>query len=230
MLIISAGLLSQAFIRLSNIDLGFNQANVLTMKISLPRGTAGARQTAYFTSVLDRLQSVASVMTVGAASDLPLAGNSLNVPIAIGGVVRVESDPDVRAAFRVITPGYLEAIGASVRGRAFDAHDGPASGPVAIVNDTLAQQHWPDASPIGKRLRTSDDKEWRTVIGVVRDVHHGGLTVAEGPTVYVPHAQKAEAWMTWMSLAIRTSDDPLRHAAAIRAACEVDRINRSRPC
>ena len=73
-------------------------------------------------------------------------------------------------------------------------------------------------------MRTSEDKEWRTVIGVVRDVHHGGLTVGEGPTVYVPHAQKAEAWMTWMSLAIRTSDDPLRNAAAIRAAvAEVDR-------
>ena len=129
LLIVSAGLLSQAFIRLSNIDLGFNPNNVLTMKISLPRGTASDRQTAYFTSVLERLKSVPAVTTAGAASDLPLAGNSLNVPIAIDGVVRVESDPEVRAAFRVITPGYLEAIGASIRGRAFDAHDGPTSGP-----------------------------------------------------------------------------------------------------
>ena len=61
-------------------------------------------------------------------------------------------------------------------------------------------------------------EQWRTVIGVVRDVHHGGLTVSEGPTIYIPHAQKSEAWMTWMSLAVHTKDDPLRKAAtAIRA-------------
>jgi putative ABC transport system permease protein len=223
-LIVSAALLSQAFVRLANMDLGFVPNNVLTMRISLPRGTPGDRQTAYFASVLERLRHLPAVTTAGAVSDLPLAGNSLNVPVAIDGLVRVESDPEVRAAFRVITPGYLEAITAKVRGRHFDAHDGPASGPVAIVNDALAQQYWQDANPIGKRIRTSQDSEWRTVVGVVRDVHHGGLTVGEGPTVYIPHAQKAEAWMTWMSLAIRTSDEPLRNAATIRAAvAEVDR-------
>lgn len=83
LLIVSAGLLSQAFIRLLNVDLGFVPNNVLTMTISLPRGTASARQTAYFASVLERLRSVPAVTTAGAASDLPLAGNSLNVPIAI---------------------------------------------------------------------------------------------------------------------------------------------------
>lgn len=218
LLIVSAGLLSQAFVRLSNIDLGFVPGNVLTLKISLPRGTPSERQTAYFSDVLERLRSVTAVTAVGAASDLPLAGNSLNVPIAIDGVVRDRSDPEVRAAFRVITPGYLEAIGAAVRGRAFEPPDGPAAEPVAIVNDALARQHWPDVNPIGQRLRTNEDQQWRTVVGVVRDVHHGGLTESEGPTIYVPHAQKAEEWMTWMSVAVRTAGDPLRHATAIRAA------------
>ena len=204
--------------RLSNIDLGFVPGNVLTLKISLPRGTPSERQTAYFSDVLERLRSVTAVTAVGAASDLPLAGNSLNVPIAIDGVVRDRSDPEVRAAFRVITPGYLEAIGAAVRGRAFEPPDGPAAEPVAIVNDALARQHWPDVNPIGQRLRTNEDQQWRTVVGVVRDVHHGGLTESEGPTIYVPHAQKAEEWMTWMSVAVRTAGDPLRHATAIRAA------------
>jgi len=224
LLIVSAGLLTQAFMRLATIDLGFVPNHVLTMKISLPRGTSRDRQTAYFTNVLEGLRHLPAVTSAGAASDLPLAGNSLNVPIAIEGVVQLDSDREARAAFRVITPGYLEAITAAVGGRAFDAHDGPASRPVAIVNEALAQQYWRDANPIGKRIRTSEDTEWRTVVGVVRDVHHGGLTVGEGPTVYIPHAQKAEAWMTWMSLAIRTSDDPLSNAAAIRAAvADVDR-------
>ena len=74
------------------------------------------------------------------------------------------------------------------------------------------------------RIRTSEDKTWRTIVGVVRNVHHDGLAVDEGPALYLPHAQKAEAWMTWMSLAIRTLDDPLTQAGAVRAAiAAVDR-------
>jgi hypothetical protein len=90
--------------------------------------------------------------------------------------------------------------------------------PVVMVNDAFARRHWPDRDPIGLRLRTSEDSDWRTVIGVVRNIQHGDLTTGDEPTIFVPHAQKSEAFVSWMWIAVRTANDPLALAPAVRAA------------
>jgi len=227
LLVVTAGLLAQAFIRLSTVDLGFAPANVLTLRISLPRSMPLDGQRAYFAGVLDRIRSVPGVTGAGATNDLPLSGNSPNVPILVDGREPSPGDPELRADFRVITPGYLETVGSAVRGRPFTDRDTPGAPPVALVNDALARRQWPGQDAIGQRIRTSADTAWRTVVGVVRDVHHGGLNTAEGPAIYIPHAQKAEAWMTWMSMAVRTTDSPMTKAAAVRAA--IASVDRNQP-
>jgi putative ABC transport system permease protein len=224
-LMVAAALLVQTYLRLADVDLGFRPENVLTMRIALPPRTPPAQQAAYFKAVTERVRSVPGVMAAGAASDLPLSGNSLNVPIAVGdSVVAVAPDTELRAAFRVITPQYLETIGTVTRGRTFNDGDMPGRQAVALVNEAFVRTHWPGREAIGMRARTSEDRDWRTVVGVVRDVHHAGPTGHEGPTIYVPHAQKSEAFLTWMSLAVRTTTEPVAMAAALRAAiADVDR-------
>ena len=80
---------------------------------------------------------------------------------------------------RMITPGYFEAMGVSlVSGRDFDATDGAGKPLVAIVNQTLARQFFPEGDALGKRIKWAlDDKDWRTIVGVVRDVRGYALEV-----------------------------------------------------
>ncbi len=225
LLLVAAGLLAQTYARLAAVDLGFTPAEVLTMRIALPARTSPAQTAAYFAAVTERVRAVPGVIAAGAVSDLPLSSNSLNVPIAAADTAIARApDEEVRADFRVITPGYLETIGASVSGRPFEASDVAGRPRVAMINDAFARRHWPGRDPIGLRVRTSADPGWRTVVGIVRDIHHAGPAGIEGPAIYVPHAQKSEAFLTWMSLAIRTTGEPLSLAPAVRSAiAEIDR-------
>jgi putative ABC transport system permease protein len=225
LLMVAAGLLAQTYLRLSHVDLGFTPDDVLTMRIALPANTPLPRQAAYFSSVVDRIRSVPGVITAGAVSDLPLGGNSLNVPIAVADTAAPAAFGDeLRSAFRVVTPGYFETIRTPVRGRSFDAADTMGRQPVAMVNDAFVRRHWPDRDPIGLRLRTSADPAWRTVVGVVRDIQHGDLTGNEGPAIFVPHAQKAEGFVSWMWLTVRATGEPIALAQSVRAAiATVDR-------
>lgn len=219
LLMVGAGLLAQTYVRLVNVDLGFNPDDVLTMRIALPARTPLAQQAAYFATVVERVRSVPGVIAAGAAGDLPLSGNSLNVPVTVADTdSALQPGDELRAAFRVVTPGYLETIRTHVTGRTFEDGDVIGRPLVAMVNDTFARQHWPGRNAIGMRVRTSEDKAWRTVVGVVRDVQHAGLTGGEGPALYVPHGQKSEAFMTWMSLAVRVSGEPSALAPSVRAA------------
>jgi hypothetical protein len=195
------------------------------MRIALPSKTPLARQASYFAAVLERVRAVPGVSSAGAASDLPLSGNSLNVPVAVAdSVVTVAPGEELRAAFRVVTPHYLETIGSTVQGRTFVDDDAAGRPLVALVNETFARRHWPGRQALGMRVRTSEDTDWRTVVGLVRDIHHAGPAGDEGPAIYVPHAQKSEAFLTWMSIAARTTGEPLMLAASVRAAiADVDR-------
>jgi predicted permease len=228
LLMVGAGLLAQTYFRLMNVDLGFNADRVLTMGVALPSKTPLAQQASYFAAVVERVRSVPGVIEAGAVSDLPLSGNSLNVPIGVAGSVSpAPPGEELRAAFRVVTPGYLATIHSQVRGREFEDSDVIGRSPVAMVNDAFARLHWPGRDAIGMRVRTSEDKEWRTVVGVVRDIHHAGPSGGEGQVIYIPHAQKSEAFLTWMSLAVRVSGEPLALAPSVRAAIAM--VDRHQP-
>lgn len=225
MLLVAAGLLAQTYARLTSVDLGFTPAGVLTMRVAMPSRTPLAQQAAHFAAVTERVRAIPGVIAAGAVSDLPLSGNSLNVPIAVAdSAAPAPPGDELRAHFRVVTPGYLETIRATVTGRDFELGDIAGRPPVAMVNQSFARRHWPGRDPIGQRVRTSEDTDWRTVVGIVGDIHHAGPSGDEGPAIFVPHAQKSEAFLTWMSLAIRAPGDPLALAPAVRAAiAEIDR-------
>jgi predicted permease len=98
-------------------------------------------------------------------------------------------------------------IGARIRdGRGFLASDSETSTQVAIVNETMARRYWPGTSPIGKRVRFSDQETWREVVGVIADVKHWGLDAPVNPELYVPVSQFPTWALTWV---LKTNGDPL---------------------
>jgi ABC-type antimicrobial peptide transport system permease subunit len=153
-------------------------------------------------------------------SGLPLAGNSV-----VRGVIRAgdpvpEADKVRLALYQVATPGYVGAIGMRVlKGRDFSDADTGASMPVAIINESMAKTLWPNADAIGREILIhTDEKEPRTVVGIVADVHHYGLDRRVDPQYFVPFRQ---APVLAMSVALHLSG-PVATADLRRVTTSID--------
>jgi predicted permease len=135
------------------------------------------------------------------------------------------------ACNRVISPGYLETMRIAItRGRPFEERDGLTSPPVAIINQTMGRQFWPDMDPIGKRFKFGDpgDKTpWFTIVGVSRDVRQMGLDQPVKAEMSFHYWQAKDNWMVPQDLVLRTNSDPMRLAGSVRQA--IWSIDRNQP-
>ena len=226
-LLVGAGLMVRSLWKLQTADAGFDERNVLTMNVSVPKRqfTAPAQETQFFTDVLDRVRALPGVDSAAAIDDLPLGGGS-NQPVQAEDhpVVPMAEQPEV--SVRVVTPGYFRAMRIPVlEGRDLQQSDSPDSQGVVVISKSMAKQFWPNGSAIGRRLTLSffPDKE-RVVVGVVGDVKQDGLDTTAGiATLYWPISQVGDSAMgKWrpsgMSLAVRTTVAPLSVANAVKAA------------
>jgi putative ABC transport system permease protein len=129
----------------------------------------------------------------------------------------------------VIAPAYFEIFDAkTIAGRAFTDADREGSLPVAIVNRRFVQRFLGGGDPLGRRIRLGDDAAaWRTIVGVVPDMHLGGVfdqLDVHDEGVYLPLAQNV---INFMSLIVRTERDPMTYASAIQT--EVNAIDPTLP-
>jgi predicted permease len=163
--------------------------------------------------ILRRVRDVPGVQSAGLTDSLPMDRNrSWGAPVK-GRVYR--SDADIPGAFvRVISPGYLRAMGIPLRqGRAFDEHDTLTSQRVVLVNETAARTLWPGQSAIGGVLELNGDTR---VVGVVGDVRHTSPDQQPGLEMYLPLSQGAG--IPSLDLVVRTTLAPTSLAPAIRSA------------
>ena len=217
MLLASAGLLIRSFMRVQEIDPGFNAKNLLTAFVVLPHDKypEPRQQGEFFREVTERIASIPGVKCVGGADSAPMLSNDTG-PVSIEGHPVQPGEMDTQAERPKITPDYLRAMGIRLlRGRAFAASDNESSPPVAIINEAAARQYWPDKDAMGKRVRLDDGSApvWRQVIGVVGDVRQDGLVKTGRPEVYAPLAQ---APVPYLVLAVRTRVAPASLTAAVR--------------
>jgi predicted permease len=122
-------------------------------------------------------------------------------------------EPGRSADWQVVTPGYFEAMGEHlIRGRFFDQRDTPEGLKVIAVNETLVREYFPDQDPIGQRIRIGGPtSDFRTIVGVIGDVHHNGLTAPVKRKFFIPHNQWGNTFGSprrAMTLVARTTGDP----------------------
>jgi putative ABC transport system permease protein len=168
MLLISAGLFIQSFMRLQKVDPGFNPHGVLTAYVMLPSSkyTEPRRQAAFFKEVINRIEALPGVEAVGGASSMPLTGTNDAGYFRIEGIPeRRAGDPLIEAEQPKITPGYIRAMEIPVlMGRSFNWADNENSPQVAVVSEALVQLYWPNEDPIGKRLSINNDSDGKPVV------------------------------------------------------------------
>jgi putative ABC transport system permease protein len=189
-LLIGAGLLLKSFVTLRTRPLGFNPSGVVIGNVTLPEagyGTA-ARTKAYFREALARLQAQPDLQTAGLVSALPLARTGAR----IRGDITPEGETRTRKGIWVnkiaVGGDYFRAMGIPlVRGRLFDAHDGPQAPGVFIISQSLADRLWPGRSPLGRHVSIWGDP--REIVGIVADVKQDGLGQGGVPAVYEPFEQ-----------------------------------------
>lgn len=220
-LLVGAGLLVRSFYQVISVDPGFQPNRLLTMYMALPLTRYGDidRQTTFFQQMTARINELPGVQTAGAVTDLPLLDDDISLNMRIEGRPEPAPGENMAPAFRAMTPDYFQAMGIPLMsGRSFDNRDQVESMPVAIINQTMAERHFPSEDPIGKRLRIDwGDHPWITIVGVVSNVKQRGLDSPQADeAVYIPYPQRPFQWMRWMNLAVRTEADAAGMISSIR--------------
>jgi putative ABC transport system permease protein len=192
-LVAAAALLGQTLAHLVAVDPGFHPDGVVATTISLPatRYADTARVDAFYRALLDGVRAISGVRAAGTVHALPLSGNSSVRPY------RLQEGPPQGTAtvahYRIVSPGYLEAMRIPLRaGRTFTDADTADHPLVVIVNETLKREAWNGRNPVGSRITFGGlPDRWAEVVGVVGDVRHFGPGTPPSPEMYWPAAQVA---------------------------------------
>lgn len=212
-LLVGAGLLLRSFVRVLNVNPGFQPEGAYALRIDPSFRLSGLpQQNSWMDEVLRRVRALPGMRAAGVADILPLDGDRSWQVTGRGQVYPKDHHPE--AYMRVVSDGYFEAAGVRVlKGRGFTEADRASSEPVAIVNETLARTLWPGQDAIGQFV-TQDGG--RRVVGVVEDVRHASLETTGGSELYCPMRQTED--YSAVNLVVRTTLSPEHFAPEVRDA------------
>ncbi len=210
-LLITAGLLIGSFLRLINVDKGFNLERVLVLNLSLPstRYSGADQRNVFFQRILSQAESLPGMTSVGLVSALPLQGETW--------IDLVGTENDQRPLFerpkvnvRFINPGYFKTLAIPLRdGRTFEDSDRQKK--VAIVSHAVAENLWPGQNPVGRPMLHNENLV--EVVGVTPDIRSTSLDKDPVLMLYIPYWQRSRLTA---SLLVRTAMDPRGIATALR--------------
>ncbi len=223
-LLIGAGLMLRSLWSLQRVPLGLDSTNVLTMRLALPEASYKTPEevVGFYQRLLERVRTMPGVRSAGAARSLPLGSTIGDFGLTIEGFAPPPGT-NAKGDWQIATDGYFEAMGERVvRGRSITAADTSEGFLVALINEEMARTYWSGRDPIGKRLKIgggASTRPWVTVVGIVADVRHNGITGVVKEKFYVPHTQWHKSVgnsIRSMSLVVKSTADPLALVAPIR--------------
>ena len=220
-LLVGAGLALRSFVKLQQVDTGFDTENVLTFQLRLfgKRYQDAKSVRDFYQQLIERLEAQPGVEAAGAVLIRPLEGViGWDVPYATANQSPDEAKRNRVPNFEVVTPHYFRSVGLPLKvGREFTERDTEESPKVVIISEAMAQSIFaPGVDPVGQRLRlfdpTDPDNSWRTVVGVVGDARYREVRDARWD-VYVPYRQFA---FPVRYITVRTASDPAAFSAVVR--------------
>ncbi len=226
-LLIGAGLMIRSFVKLQQVNPGFNPDRLLTMRLTadFSRYKTNEDFTALGRNVLRRVEGVGAIESAALASNFPfnpqgIAGGPSNTAFEIEGRPGSKREMARIVDITVVSPGYFHTIRQPlVNGRDFSQHDDAKSLKVAVINQAMARHRWPMTDPVGKRVTFDGGKSWVKIVGAVGDAREYGLDQPARDEIYLPTDQAGGAG----NLVVRTALDPMVIAPATQSALrEVD--------
>ena len=231
-LLVGAGLLIKSVARLQHVDPGFDPARLLTFNVSLPRvkypSDTARRQ--FFDAAFARMAQVPGVVSVGGTSVMPFGGNWSTGTFQIEGFTPGPNQPGPWGDIRIVSPDFFRTLRIPLKqGRVFTQQDGPGMQAVAVIDEELVHKYYRGENPIGKRITFGGppgrEPDYITIVGVVAHTMHEELDAKPRIQLYLPYRQLTGNFSVGsMSIAARTSGDPLVMTRAVREALhEVDK-------
>ncbi len=222
-LLIGAGLMVRSFFRTQAIDIGIDPANTLTFRVGMPPSQFKSEDAAkFFKALMPQLARIPGVVSSGATTSLPTAGN------AGVGAMALDQEPEPKEAQNArlargigITPGYLTTCRiALLRGRDFTEADNEQSPPVCLIDEDAVRAWFPNTNPLGHEVRMlskpGEPGKRAVIVGVVRRVIYDRLTDKRViPCVYIPQFQHPDSFM---SVVLRTRTVPRHFVNLARSA------------
>lgn len=231
-LLVGAGLLIRSFGHLSALNPGFQPENVLTVHLSLPRIDAAAaeatdaRSAVTGDAILERVQSIPSVVAAAVATGCPLDESSSAVFYSPEGQTPTDATTRPRAYIHRVSPAYFATLRTPlVAGRTFNSTEMAGKGDAVMVTENLVRRFWPGQDPVGKRIKAgslNSEAPWLTIVGVVPEMKFRGLpeNPTSDPDVFFPFSPRQRQ----IALLVRTSGEPGGIVSAVRAAVrDIDR-------
>lgn len=189
-LLVGAGLLLRSFLRVLDVDLGFQPSQAAALTITYDDNGDPKHRTPILKEILRRIHQIPGVEAAGISDMLPLGRNRSWGFQAVGRAYNRNDDND--AYVRIVTPGYIEAMGMHLReGRDFTwTDDRPDTQESVIINEAAAKLHWPGQDALGKEAEnfTAMGKTAR-VIGIISDVRQNSLEDSSTPEMFLSYAQ-----------------------------------------
>jgi putative ABC transport system permease protein len=208
-LLVGAGLLVKSFVRLTEVELGFDPSHVIAADISLPyHYDTPEKRAEFYRQLLTRIEGLPGVSSAAVAQSVPLSGEEHGGQFMVVGR---EAGPDgggrYGSIYHRVSADYLRTFGVRLlKGRGLDERDTARAPAVALVNETLARRVFPGEDPLGKQIvLTGAPGRPREIVGVVSDTRYVTPNLEPVPEIYVSYLD--DPWLH-MSLAVRAGGDP----------------------
>ena len=189
-LLIGAGLVLKSFKNLMRVEPGFDADKLLTMIIPVSNNKGSLEeQLGFYERLVDDLRALPGVSGAAFSSNIPFSGKqSVNGHLVEG--MEPPGGEAPQAEIKVVSPGYFKTMGMTLlQGRDFndsdiDNDDTNKGRLVAIVDQTVARTYWPDGNALGKRIKSTGEDDWATIVGVVANVKEQSLSTDALPHLY----------------------------------------------
>lgn len=219
-LLVCAGLTTQAFLRLVDVYQGFQAANVLRTEIRLPEKaySENSQITNFYDRVLRGGASLPGTNAAAVVTNSP-ASNVDNETsfFTIKGRAALKANESPSADLQISSPDYFSVLRiAMIAGRVYSYADNASAARVAVISRSMAARYWPNGDELGQQIKlgTADSTElWMTVVGVVEDVRQNWWNPTTRPTIYEPFFQAPQRSMVFL---MRVDSHAESYASAVR--------------
>lgn len=222
-LVIGAGLMIRSLAALGRIDLGLRPDHVLTMRLALPaaRYDTPEKVVNFYRQLVERVRAVPAVEQAGVMRVLPLATTIGDFGLDVEGFEEAPGR-NAKGDWQIVSDGAFETMGTRLaRGRWFTRADTSDRQLITVINETMARTYWKDGDAVGGRIRIGNPRNpWATVVGIVADERHNGVTGIVKEKFHIPHSQWHIATggnlIRNVFLVARTTGDPMTLVSPIR--------------